>query len=85
MAQGLGTLAENIKKREEAQKAAEGKPPAPVIPVAAKPKKATPTPPTAAPAKPYVPIAEKTPEQKEALRKEMEAELAVRKRNSGEK
>jgi len=83
MAQGLGALAENKKKRDEAQKAAEGKPAAPV---AAKPK-TTPVPPppfALPPTKPYVPIVDKTEAEKEALRVEMAAELAIRKRNRGQ-
>lgn len=85
MAQDLGTLAENVRKRQEAQRAAEGKPEAPVT-EKAKPR-TTPVPPpqfARPPAKPYVPIVEKTEAQKEALRVEMEAEKAVRARNRGQ-
>lgn len=85
--QGLGSIADYVKKRKEAQDAAEGKPSAPVqgLQKAAPPK---PQPePEPAPVKPvdYKPIKDKTPEEKKKLQEEMAAELAVRARRAQKK
>lgn len=87
MSQGLGAVADYVKKRKEAQDAAEGKPSAPVDGLKkAAPDKPVPAPePVATPPVKYVPIKDKTPEEKAKLREEMAAELAVRAKKAAKK
>ena len=76
--EGLLAIISRKAKEEEARLAAEGKtPPAGPSPPPAKPAPKPAVKPSA-PAVPYVPIKEKTPEEKARLHEEMVAEIRVR-------